>query len=100
MQSILQDLMKKNILGTSDAWSTSRLFHRPREPAHYIVDYLILGVCPEDHIDVRNVTCVPDLHNCIGNHRCEPERLQEIIGLNLTIMYINHSLQFFVTSNS
>jgi len=35
------------------------------------------GVCPEDHIDVRNVTCIPDLHNCIGNHRCTPERKGE-----------------------
>ena len=27
---------EKKILGTSDAWSTSRLFHRPSEPAYYI----------------------------------------------------------------
>ena len=26
------------ILGTSDAWSTSRLSHWPREPVYYIVD--------------------------------------------------------------
>ena len=31
-------LWKKIILGTSDDWSTSRLFHRRREPAYYIVD--------------------------------------------------------------
>ena len=35
---ILQDFMKKIILGTSDAWSTSCLSHRPREPGYYIVD--------------------------------------------------------------
>ena len=29
---------KKIILGTSDAWSTSRLSHWPSEPAYYIVD--------------------------------------------------------------
>ena len=28
----------KKILGTSDAWSTSRLSHQPSEPAYYIVD--------------------------------------------------------------
>ena len=30
--------MKKIIVGTSDAWPTSRLFHRPSEPAYYIAD--------------------------------------------------------------
>ena len=29
---------EKKILGTSDAWLTSRLSHRPSEPAYYIVD--------------------------------------------------------------
>ena len=29
---------KKIILGTSEAWSMSRLFHRPSEPVHCIVD--------------------------------------------------------------
>ena len=29
---------EKKILGTSDAWSTSRLSHRPSKPAYYIVD--------------------------------------------------------------
>ena len=29
---------KKIILGTSDIWSTSRLSHRPSEPAYYILD--------------------------------------------------------------
>ena len=33
---------EKKILGTSDAWSTSRLSHRPSEPAYYIVDCRIL----------------------------------------------------------
>ena len=32
---------KKIILGTSDAWSTSRLSHRPSELAYYIVDWQI-----------------------------------------------------------
>ena len=29
---------EKKILGTSDAWLTSHLSHRPSEPAYYIVD--------------------------------------------------------------
>ena len=29
---------EKKILGTSGAWSTSRLSHQPSEPAYYIVD--------------------------------------------------------------
>ena len=29
----------KKILGTSDAWSTSRLSHRPSEPAYCIADW-------------------------------------------------------------
>ena len=33
--------MKKKILGMSDAWLTSRLSHRPSEPAYYIVDFRI-----------------------------------------------------------
>ena len=32
------------MLGTSDAWSTIRLSHRPSEPAYYIVDCRILKV--------------------------------------------------------
>ena len=38
MQRILQEILKTIILGTSDAWSTSRLSHRPSKPAYYIVD--------------------------------------------------------------
>jgi hypothetical protein len=37
-QRILQDFMEKKMLGTSDAWKTSHLSHRPSEPAYYIVD--------------------------------------------------------------
>ena len=33
---------EKKKLGTSDAWSTSHLSHRPSEPAYYIVDCRIL----------------------------------------------------------
>ena len=33
---------EKKILGTSDAWSTSCLSHRPSKPAYYIVDCRIL----------------------------------------------------------
>ena len=36
--------MKKKILGTSDAWLTSHLSHRPSEPAYYIVDCQIFCV--------------------------------------------------------
>ena len=32
---------KKIILGTSDAWSTIRLSHRPSNPAYYIVNWRI-----------------------------------------------------------
>ena len=42
MQKILQEIMKKKILGTSDASSTSRLAHLPSNPAYYIEDWLIL----------------------------------------------------------
>ena len=34
---------KKIILGTSDAWSTIRLSHRPSDPAYYIVNWRISG---------------------------------------------------------
>ena len=34
---------EKKILGTSDAWSTSRLSHPPSKPAYYIVDCRIFG---------------------------------------------------------
>ena len=42
--------MKKRILGTPDAWSTSRLSHRPSEPVYYIVDCQILGLCGGDDL--------------------------------------------------
>ena len=35
-------MQKKIILGTSDDWSTIRLFHRPSDPAYHIVNLLIL----------------------------------------------------------
>ena len=35
---------ENKILGTLDAWSTSRLSHRPSKPAYYIVDCRILDV--------------------------------------------------------
>ena len=39
LQRILQEIMKnKKILGTSDAWSLSRLSHRPSKQAYYIED--------------------------------------------------------------
>ena len=34
---------QKKILGTSDAWSTSPLSHRPSKPAYYIVDWRIFS---------------------------------------------------------
>ena len=30
---------EQKILGTSDAWSMSRLSHRPSEPVYYTVDF-------------------------------------------------------------
>ena len=41
-------LWKKIILGTSDAWSTSRLSHRPSELAYYIVNRRILNSVSND----------------------------------------------------
>ena len=38
LQRILQEIMKKIILGTSDAWSMRRSSHRPSDPAYYIKD--------------------------------------------------------------
>ena len=40
----LYEILKKKILGTSNAWSTSRLSHRPSKPAYYIVDCRISRV--------------------------------------------------------
>ena len=38
LQRILQEIMKKIILGTSDDWSLSRLSHQPSDQAYYIED--------------------------------------------------------------
>jgi hypothetical protein len=38
---ILQEIMKKKILKTSDAWSMSLLFQSPSKPAYYIEDFRI-----------------------------------------------------------
>ena len=44
--------MKKSMLGTSDAWSTSYLSHQPSEPAYYIVDCRIFldGGAPREKL--------------------------------------------------
>ena len=52
LQRILQDCMKKIILGTSDTWSTSRLSHRPTEPAYYIVDWRISNLSVKSYFGV------------------------------------------------
>jgi hypothetical protein len=42
LQRILQHFTKrKMMLGSSDAWSTKRLPHRPSEPVYYILDWWI-----------------------------------------------------------
>ena len=43
LQRILQEIMKKIMLGTSDAWSMSLSSHRHSEPAYYIEDCRILN---------------------------------------------------------
>ena len=48
MQRILQDFMKKKILGTSDAWSPKCLSHWPSEPGYYILDWFkVLLLLPQ-----------------------------------------------------
>ena len=51
--------MKKLILGTSDAWSMSRLAHQPSDPAYYIEDWLISKGVDETHLIVQSLhaTC-------------------------------------------
>ena len=44
LERILQEIMKKIMLGTSDAWSMRRSFHRPSDPAYYIEDCRIFGL--------------------------------------------------------
>ena len=46
LQRILQEIMKKKILGTSDPWSMSRLSQRDTEPVYYSVDYRISNLPP------------------------------------------------------
>ena len=41
LHRILQEIMKKIILGTSDAWSMIHLSHRPSNPPYYIVNWQI-----------------------------------------------------------
>ena len=43
LQRSLQEIMKKIILGTSAAWSMSRLAHQPSDPAYYIEDHTIIA---------------------------------------------------------
>ena len=44
MSISVQEVMKKKILETSDAWTTSRLSYQPREPGYSIVDCRISNV--------------------------------------------------------
>ena len=55
LQRILQDFMKKILPGRSDAWLTSRLFHRPGKPAYHIVDWRILD---EEHFQTLPIVCM------------------------------------------
>ena len=41
MQRILQEIIKKIILGTSDAWTTIHLSQQTSKPAYYILDWRI-----------------------------------------------------------
>jgi hypothetical protein len=43
LQRILQEIMKKIIPGTSDAWAMRQSSHRPSNPAYYIEDCRILA---------------------------------------------------------
>ena len=45
------------MLGTSDAWSTSRLSHRPSELAYYIVDCRILSTSSHSRLlgSIKNI---------------------------------------------
>ena len=44
LKKIFQEIVKKIILGTSDAWSMSPLSRRPSKPAYYIEDWQISGI--------------------------------------------------------
>ena len=66
----------KILLGASDAWSMSHLFHRPSKPAYYIVDcqisaQLLRQTCFSLVINVRlkrheivSETCIDFCHTC------------------------------------
>ena len=43
LQRILQEIMKKIILGTSDAWAMRQSFHQPSNPTYYIENCQILA---------------------------------------------------------
>ena len=47
MQRILQEIMKKMIVGTSDPWSMSHSSQRPSEPVYYIEDCRIFVFLPK-----------------------------------------------------
>ena len=53
LQRILQEIMKKKILGTSDAWLTSCLAHQPSDPAYYIEDCPIFNGRNSERILIR-----------------------------------------------
>ena len=74
---------KKNvILGTSDAWLTSRLSHRPSEPAYYVVDCRILN-----YVRLANITMaiykVPIKHYWCNSRKAV---LKEFVKLGLSIL--------------
>ena len=51
---------EKKILGTSEAWLTSHLYHQPSKPAYYIVDCRIsnckLELQVQNPKDQKNIT--------------------------------------------
>ena len=60
---------KKKILGTSDSWSTSRLSHRPSEPAYHIVDCRIFRPSGSFINDLAPITIQlsPDLSTMLAS---------------------------------
>ena len=59
MQRILQEIMKKKILGTSDAWSIRQSSHQPSNPAYYIEDCRIfIEIFESNFINICATLCM------------------------------------------
>ena len=79
LQNILQEITKKIIIGTSDAWSMRWFSNPPSNPAYYIEDCHIFGKDSRHkvHRDENFVLFWEKSQLCFSTPKCTPPDVNE-----------------------